>query len=62
MIKIKESTLVKGFQLNPVYVTMKETEKIRNGEFNVRKPLLNPANFDDWLLFCSNATKQEKIK
>lgn len=31
MIKIKEPTIVKGFILNPVYVTMKETEIIQNG-------------------------------
>lgn len=57
MIAIKEPTMVKGFQLNPVHVTMKSTEIIENGEFSLRKPLLNPALLDDWLLFCSNATK-----
>ena len=28
MIKIKEPTVVRGFQLNPVYVTLKDTEKV----------------------------------
>lgn len=28
MIKIQEPTLVKGYQLNPVYVTLKDTEKV----------------------------------
>jgi len=54
--------MVKGFQLNPVLVTMKTTEVVENGEFSLRKPLLNPARLDDWLLFCSNATKHEKVK
>ncbi len=28
MIKIKEPTIVRGFQLNPVYVTLKDTEQV----------------------------------
>ena len=31
MIKIKEPTVVRGFQLNPVYVTLKDTEKVEGG-------------------------------
>lgn len=62
MIKIKEPTVVKGFQLNPVYVTLKDTEKVEDGEFNIKQPLLRPAKFTDWILYCSNGTNPEKIK
>jgi hypothetical protein len=47
--------------LNPVRIRMEKEEGVRDGEFNIRQPLLEQGKFNDWLLCCSNGTDKNKL-
>ena len=47
--------------LNTVRIRMDKDQPVKDGEFNIRQPLLEQGKFNDWILCCSNGTDKHKV-